>query len=333
MDSTFDPADRRILAGHWYAVARTADVAAGPVAATLLDVPLVVYRAGAQTVVADELCPHRGVPLTMGATDGEVLTCAYHGLRFGAGGRCVRVPADPGARIPERLHLRTYPAVERYGLVWTCLGPTGDAAIPPMPNWGAPGFQCVTLPPFDVAAFAGRQVEGFLDVAHFAFVHTATFADPADTEVPPYQPEPTPTGFRVDYRSTVANYAAGVPNPFPGASWLRAFEMHLPFTPTLVVHFPDGGRLGLLNAATPVSARATRLFALVAKDVFTDQTTAEVEAFNLRVFTEDRAIVEAQRPENLPFDPRIEVNIAADRSSVAYRRALRGMGLGRFFQV
>ena len=332
MGSTFDPADRHILAGFWYAVARTADLLDGPVAATLLDAPLVVYRAGAEIVVADELCPHRGVPLTMGATDGHALTCAYHGLRFGAGGRCVRVPADPAARIPERMHLRTYPVVERYGLVWTSLRGT-EPSIPPMPNWGAPGFQCVTLPPFDLAAFAGRQVEGFLDVGHFAFVHTATFADPADTEVPPYRPEPTPTGFRVDYRSTVANYAAGVQNPFPGASWLRAFEMHLPFTPTLVVHFPDGGRLGLLNAATPVSARETRLFCLVAKDVFTDQTVAEVEAFNLRVFTEDRAIVEAQRPENLPFDPRIEVNIAADRSSVAYRRALRGMGLGRFFQV
>ena len=28
-------------------------------------------------------------------------------------------------------------------------------------------------------AAAGRQIEGFLDVSHFAFIHTATFADPA----------------------------------------------------------------------------------------------------------------------------------------------------------
>jgi vanillate O-demethylase monooxygenase subunit len=51
----------------------------------------------------------------------------------------------------------------------------------------------------------------------------------------------------------------------------------------------------------------------------------------LRIFEEDRAIVEIQKPENLPLDPRIEVNIAADRSSVAYRRGLRSLGLTQFF--
>ncbi|MCF7549388.1 aromatic ring-hydroxylating dioxygenase subunit alpha [Pseudonocardia sp. WMMC193] len=330
-DTVFDPADRAILAGHWYAVARSADVVDAPLSARLLDQDLVVYRAGGEVVVADDLCPHRGVPLSMG-TGGEALQCAYHGLRFGAGGRCVAVPAHPGARIPERLHLRPYPVRERYGLVWTCVGdPVGE--LPGFAEFDEPGFQTVVLPPFDVRAFAGRQVEGFLDVGHFAFVHTASFADPENTEVPPYRTEPAPFGFTVDYRSTVANVGAGTVNPFPGARWLRAYAMHLPFTPTLVIHFPDGGRLGILNAATPVGPRETRLFGVVAKDVFTDQTEAEVVEFNLRVFEEDRVIVERQRPENLPTDPRIEVNIPADRSSVAYRRALRDLGLGAFFTV
>ncbi len=43
------------------------------------------------------------------------------------------------------------------------------------------------------------------------------------------------------------------------------------------------------------------------------------------------AVERAQRPENLPLDPRIEVNIPADRSSVAYRRGLRTLGLSHFF--
>ncbi len=53
--------------------------------------------------------------------------------------------------------------------------------------------------------------------------------------------------------------------------------------------------------------------------------------FNRQIFEEDRAIVEVQRPENLPLDPKIEVNIPADRSSVAYRRGLRDLGLSHFF--
>ncbi len=337
-DCTFEPADWSILARHWYPVARSRDVVDAPVSAALLDEPLVVYRADDEVVVAGDICPHRGVPLSMGRGDGSTVTCAYHGLRFGAAGRCVAIPAHPTAKIPRRLALRTYPAVERYGLVWTCLRPDPAGAddprtapIPAMPGWDEPAFQAVTCPPFDVTAFAGRQVEGFLDVAHFGFVHTDTFGDPDNTEVPDYNPVASTHGFSVDYWSTVGNYPHGGKVGPPGFRWLRHFEMHLPFTATLVVHFPDDGRLCIMNAASPVSARRTRMFSPIAKNFDTDQPEQEIFDFNLRIFEEDRAIVEAQKPENLPLDPRIEVNIAADRSSVAYRRGLRAMGLSQFF--
>ncbi len=331
-DCTFDADDWAILARFWYPVAVARELGSAPLAATLLDQPLVVYRAGAELVVAGDICPHRGVPLSRGMGDGQTVACAYHGLRFGAGGACVAVPAHPTAKIPQRLHLHTYPAVERYGLVWTCLRPgDGEPALPSLAGWGEPGFQSVTCPPFDVAAFAGRQVEGFLDVAHFGFVHLATFGDPENTEVPDYTPVGTEHGFTVDYWSTVSNYAHDGPAAPPGFRWLRRFEAYLPFTATLVVHFPDGGRLCIMNAAAPVSARRTRMYAPIARNFDTDAPAQQIYDFNLRVFEEDRAIVEVQRPENLPLDPRIEVNIPADRSSVAYRRGLRALGLSQFF--
>ncbi|OHV36032.1 MULTISPECIES: aromatic ring-hydroxylating oxygenase subunit alpha [Pseudofrankia] len=342
-DCSFDPDDWAILARHWYPVALSREVRDQPVAARLLDERLVVYRAGDAVVVARDICPHRGVPLTLGTGNGETIACAYHGLRFGESGRCVAIPAQPAAKIPARMTLLTYPAVERYGLVWTCLRPGQElapggsapdgsaAAIPRMPHWDEPGFQQVTCPAFEVAAFAGRQLEGFLDVAHFAFVHTATFADPNNSEVPDYSLTPTESGFTADYWSTVGNYPRGGPQGDPDFRWLRHFEAHLPFTGTLVVHFPGEGRLVIMNAASPVSARQTRMFAPIAKNFNIHQPDQEIYDFNLRIFEEDRAIVEAQRPENLPLDPRIEVNIAADRSSVAYRRGLRALGLSHFF--
>lgn len=340
-DLTFDPGDWAILARYWYPVARTCDVATAPLAVTLLDQPLVVYRTGAagaeSFVVADDLCPHRGVPLSAGRGDGRSVQCAYHGLRFGAGGRCLEIPADPDARIPERMHLRTYPALERYGLIWTSLRPTEAgladpvAAIQPMPGWDTAGYQQVTCPAFEVKAFAGRQVEGFIDVAHFAFVHAGTFGDPANSTVPPYLPVATDSGFVADYWSSVGNYPHGGKIGEPGFLWLRHFEVFLPFTATLVVHFPDDGRLCIMNAASPVSARVTRMFAPIAKNFDIDQPAQEIFDFNLRIFEEDRGIVEIQKPENLPLDPRIEVNISADRSSVAYRRGLRALGLSQFF--
>ncbi|MDX6743851.1 aromatic ring-hydroxylating dioxygenase subunit alpha [Actinocorallia sp. A-T 12471] len=331
-DCTFDPADWAILAAHWYPVALTRDIGDLPTAVTLLDERLVVYRANGSVVVAPDLCPHRGLPLSMGTGDGTAIACGYHGLRFGEGGRCVGIPAHPTARIPERMHLATYPAVERYGLVWTCLRPTGDEPdIPRMAHWDEPGFQQINCPHIDIAAFAGRQLEGFLDVAHFGFVHLESFGDPGNTEVPEYTPVRHEKGFSVDYWSTVSNYARGGPKAPEGFRWLRHFDVHLPFTATLVVHFPGGGRLNIMNAASPVSARMTRMFAPIARDFDTDQPVQGVYDFNRTVFEEDARIVEAQRPENLPLDPRIEVNIPADRSSVAYRRGLRDLGLSHFF--
>lgn len=83
---TFDGGDWAILAQHWYPIALARDVGDKPLSTKLLDEPLVIYRAGAELVVARDICPHRGVPLSMGTQVEGGVTCAYHGLRFGAGG-------------------------------------------------------------------------------------------------------------------------------------------------------------------------------------------------------------------------------------------------------
>lgn len=332
---TFDAGDWQKLAQHWYPIALSSEVANKPVSAKLLDVPLVVYRLDGQVVIADDICPHRGVPLSMGRHDGSGIVCAYHGLRFGKDGRCNRIPAQPDATIPSKLHLKTYPAVERYGLIWTCLAArTMDLSvdIPVMPRWDDAGFQQINCPPIDIFGFAGRQMEGFLDVAHFGFVHTDTFGDPDNTVVPGYMPKPTEKGFEVEYRSNLANYPRGVIHDTPAEfEWLRHFEVHLPFTATLTVHFPDDARLVIMNNASPVSAKVTRLFCPIARNFDLDIPVEAIHDFNRRVFEEDKAMVEAQKPEWLPLDPSLEAHIMADRSSIAYRRGLRDMGFSHFF--
>jgi phenylpropionate dioxygenase-like ring-hydroxylating dioxygenase large terminal subunit len=333
---TFAESDWRILARFWHPVALVRDVDAAPVAAKLLDVLLIVYRAGdGGIVVANDLCPHRGVPLSLGGKDEHGVVCAYHGLRFGAGGKCRFIPANPATEIPDKLNLTTYPAIERYGLVWTCLDPSDSAdppMLPPMPHWDEPAFQQIVCPSIDIFGAPGRQMEGFLDVAHFGFVHASTFGDPGNAEVPAYKPEPHRFGFEVRYWSSVGNYPIGSSQKGQtGFDWLRHFNVHLPFNATLEIHFPDEGRLVIMNAASPMSARATRLFAPIARNFDKDLPVQDVYDFNQRIFEEDKAIVEAQRPEDLPLDPRLEAHIPADRSSIAYRKGLRELGLGAGF--
>lgn len=332
---TFNPEDWEILARQWYPVALVRELADGPVGTKLLDQPLVVYSAAGETVVATNICPHRGVPLSLGKQHDDGISCPYHGLKFGQQGQCIHVPAHPAREIPPKLNLMRFPSVERYGLVWTCLLPDGDApgegAIPDMPHWDEPAFQQIVCPWIEIKGFAGRQVEGFLDVAHFAFIHTDTFADPDNAEVPAYTTRRTPHGFEAEYRSSVGNYPIGLnQRGVPEFEWLRHFRCHLPFTATLEIHFPGEHRLVIMNAASPVSARVTRMFAPMARNFDTDLPIQDVYDFNLRVFEEDKFIVESQMPEWLPLDPALEAHIPADMSSMTYRRGLRDMGLGRF---
>jgi vanillate O-demethylase monooxygenase subunit len=86
-----------------------------------------------------------------------------------------------------------------------------------------------------------------------------------------------------------------------------------------------------MNAASPVSARVTRLFVPIARNFDKDLPVQQVYDFNRLIFEEDKAIVESQQPEWLPLDPLAEFHIMADRSSIAYRRALRKMGFDQFF--
>jgi phenylpropionate dioxygenase-like ring-hydroxylating dioxygenase large terminal subunit len=337
---TFDLEDWKILAAHWYPIALAREIIKDPVSVKLLDEPLVIYRLHDQIIVANDICPHRGVPLSMGKCDDEGIVCPYHGLRFGDNGRCIHIPASPDISIPEKLHLKTYPVKEKYGLIWTCLRPNTDLPeethrsniICPMPHWDEPEFQQIVCPTIDIFGFAGRQIEGFLDVAHFGFVHTGTFGDSNNTVVPAYNPIFHDYGFSVDYWSSVGNYPIGVSDRGkPGFHWLRHFNMHLPFTATLEIHFPDNGRLVIMNAACPVSAKITRLFAPIARNFDKELPIQDVYDFNARVFEEDKAIVESQKPECLPLDPKLEAHIPADRSSIAYRKGLRDLGLSRFF--
>jgi len=232
--------------------------------------------------------------------------------------------------------VKTLESVERCGLIWNCLRPddaeSAGNSIADMPHWDEPDFQQIVCPWIDIFGFAGRQMEGFLDVAHFAFVHTATFGDANNAEVPSYVTRRTEYGFDAEYWSTVGNYPIGLEQRgVPGFRWLRHFRCHLPFTATLEIHFPGKDRLVIMNAASPVSAKVTRMFSPMARNFDTHLPIQDVYDFNLRVFEEDKAIVEAQMPECLPLDPLMEAHIPADMSSMAYRRGLRDMGLSRIF--
>jgi vanillate O-demethylase monooxygenase subunit len=325
--SSFTEGDWNILARQWFPVAVAADLAAQPLAVRLLDIELVLYRSGSTLVAARDLCPHRGMRLSRGWVDAGEIICPYHGLHFATDGRCTSIPSRPDARLSDRLSLTVLPSVERYGLIWvTLLGE--EPILPRLDGWEDAEVLRIVCDPLDLVASAGRQIEGFLDVAHFAWAHTGTFGNRANPVVPDYEVEPTERGLRVHYLSHVSNYGPDQADRVPADFlWRRTFEVFPPFCATLRVDFPDAKSLWILNAASPVSARETRLFCPIVRNFDLDGSVAAFREFNHRVFEEDRVLVENQKPEDLPLDAGAEIAIPADRTSVAYRRLLKQMGL------
>jgi vanillate O-demethylase monooxygenase subunit len=105
------------------------------------------------------------------------------------------------------------------------------------------------------------------------------------------------------------------------------FDVFPPFTATLTVHFPGQDRLHIMNVASPVSARSTRLFVPMLRNFDETGSLEDVYAFNAQIFAEDQAIVETQHPEDLPLDLDDEAHFAADKTAVSYRKLLKTMGL------
>lgn len=80
-----------------------------------------------------------------------------------------------------------------------------------------------------------------------------------------------------------------------------------------------------------MTARQTRLFAPICRNYDKDLAVEDAYDFNLKIFEEDRLVVENQKPEYLPLDLSIEAHFPADRCSCMYRKLLRKIGFSALF--
>jgi vanillate O-demethylase monooxygenase subunit len=331
---TFRESEWRVLSRFWHPIALSADVRDKPVSVQLLDEQLVVYRNTREVVVAKDLCLHRGARLSLGWIDGDDLVCGFHGFRYDASGACIEIPAHPSAPIPRKLCLTQYPAVERYGLIWTCLGGEPAAPLPEWPELEDAGLKKVSMPHVDWNASAGRHLENFNDIAHPSWVHAGTFGHRENPRVDRYQVEDC--GGRLTMVipfATIQDRFLGPDAPAPVREISYRYDCDLPFAGKILIHYRDGQRAYIFDAGSPVSARRTRIFQFYAHDFPGDWPHQTLIDYNLRILEEDRPFVESQCPEDLPIDLHAEIHIPADRLSVEYRRKLAELGLGPDFSA
>ncbi|MYK76871.1 MAG: Rieske 2Fe-2S domain-containing protein [Acidimicrobiaceae bacterium] len=126
----------------------------------LLGRELAVWRADDDFVnVWENRCLHRGVRLSIGSNDGTELRCQYHGWRYAnRSAGCTYIPAHPADAPARTICNRTFPSVERYGLIWSGESPVGEPPTVDVLEAGTP-FGLRNLPVHASAELAVRHLQ------------------------------------------------------------------------------------------------------------------------------------------------------------------------------
>lgn len=161
------------LKNYWYCAAWAGEISRTPLARTLLDEKVVLYRKESGGIIAlGDVCPHRFAPLHEGKLQGDVLACRYHGLQFGAEGTCVHNPHGP--LLPAMLKVKSYRVIERHGAAWIWMGEPSladEAGIPDFSEHSDPAFRAI----YDRIPIKGSYElvsDNLLDLSHTQYLHS-----------------------------------------------------------------------------------------------------------------------------------------------------------------
>ena len=144
-----------------------------PVRVKLLSERLLAFRdTKGRYGLIDEFCAHRGVSLWFGRNEESGLRCPYHGWKYDVTGQCIDVPSEPAeSGYCQKVKLKSYPLVERGGVLWTYMGPPEKQ--PPLPEWEfatVPRNQSFISKRFQECNWL-QALEGGIDSSHVSFLH------------------------------------------------------------------------------------------------------------------------------------------------------------------
>lgn len=332
------------LRNCWYVAAFSHEVASGqPLSRTLLDERVVLFRTLAGVTAAlEDRCPHRFAPLSLGRITETGIACGYHGMAFDAGGRCLENPTQPDDSIPPHACVRSYPAVERHGMVWIWMG-EADAAhpqdIPDYRQYDDPAWN----PQMQYMHVAGNYlllVDNLLDLSHINFVHGGSLGSTDRAGNMAHSMDVTDTGI-VERWLSPASPIVPLWDTLIAADWGRGdvdlwADMHWQAPASMMLDTgvtpagaprSSGAQSLVLSCVTPETATTTHYFYGSAGEYWEDRSILVAAAANQRVvFEQDKLIIEAvqsnmqQGWDILDMHPVIN---RADRAALQARRILR----------
>ena len=218
------------------------------------------------------------------------------------------------------------PVRRHCGHVWTSFGTPVHEPFE-IPEFFESDRRMVYCGSFGVHVSAPRAVENFLDLAHFPFVHRGVLGEEPHTEVKDYE-----VSVSSDSKEVIARRWRFY-QPLSSLSAKKGFEVEYIYRvphPYCAVLYKSAASDPSRNDVIAILGRpiseervsATLFMALI------DEESSDVGLmhFQQMIFSQDKPILENQRPRRLPLDPTSKTSLRADRSSVAYRRWLHARG-------
>jgi phenylpropionate dioxygenase-like ring-hydroxylating dioxygenase large terminal subunit len=311
---------------HWYIACASGALGSRPLARTIFDTPLVLFRSGGQAVALLDRCAHRNVPLSLGFVEGERLVCGYHGWAFDGAGACREVPALCGDAEGKARRVPRFATVEQDGFVWVYMRPDAEPERAPFrfPHLDDARYSTVRHG-MDFPGSLHATLENILDVPHTAYLHRGLFrgvkrneitavvrrgAERAEAE---YLGEPRPTG-------VLGSILA------PGGGTVTHFDRFiLPSIAQVEYALGERNHLVITSALTPISDFETRLFAVATfrTVVPAPLLKAVLLPIGKKVLEQDRRMLQAQTEAVQRFGGEQYVNTDVDLLGPHILRLLR----------
>jgi phenylpropionate dioxygenase-like ring-hydroxylating dioxygenase large terminal subunit len=329
---------------RWYLAALSKELTDKPIARTLLNHPIVLYRTlDGQVNALQDRCCHRQLPLSMGTIEEGGLRCGYHGLLFDGQGKCLEVPGQQ--KVPRKAKVEPYLVIEQDDLVWMWFGSeqgsTPDKAPPSYAYHAHPDYV------YDGGMFhyeAPYQLihDNLLDLSHLGYVHLKTIGGDAKTHMN--------AEMLVETEGETVTVKRYMPNSTPPPTYIAAYPFkgkidrwqEIEFCPSHLriwtggidanseqVTDPNRGGFHMrgLHCITPETDETSLYFWTIATNPKTDienikQKVVEQTRFT---FNEDKVVIEAQHKSMQHFKGQPMIDIHVDTGANHARKIIKSL--------
>lgn len=326
----------------WYVAALSSELKDQPIARTLLNEPVVMYRdTDGEVGALEDRCCHRALPLSKGTIDKGGLRCGYHGLLFDKSGKCIEIPGQD--IISKSARVAAYTVKEQDSLIWIWFGTEKDST----PDCDPPHYPVHADDRYryggDVYHYeAPYQLihDNLLDLSHLGYVHLKTIGgnatihmnaemnvekDGNSVRVTRYMPNSVPPPTYTDafpFKGKVDRWQEIVFYPSHLEIFTGAVDVN-----TESVEDPNRGGFHLkgFHGVTPETDTSSFYIWTQASNPANNknETMREVIEQTALTFEEDKDVIEAQFKNMTRFGERRMINIHVDTGANFARRIIQ----------